>query len=383
LTGAKQDGRFVKELAGEEAQAEARFRDGEVGMMEPRRSPARSVLGSLVLIAVLVGGGAAAFAYTAGWLSPRRLTPDKLVNAFGPDTAERLGHRRNHAKGICFTGTFEANGAGTALSIAQVFTHGSYPALGRFNLATADPEAPDATVRVRGMGLRLSTPDGQEWRTAMIDAPVFPVSTPQAFYALLQASASKDPEAMKNFAAAHPEIAVFGAWGENAPWTGSYAEDRFNSLNSFIFTDGSGAEHAVRWSLLPAEQPVAVVPAELAKRSPDFLEHEIAERVGRGPVRWSMVVTVANPGDLTADPSKAWPDDRRTVEVGTLTVQRIEAEADGPCRDINFDPTVLPGGMRTSDDPFPAARSAAYAKSYDRRTVEAGYYPRTATDPKP
>jgi len=49
----------------------------------------------------------------------------------------------------------------------------------------------------------------------------------------------------------------------------------------------------------------------------------------------------------------------------------------------NFDPTVLPSGMRTSDDPFPAARSAAYAKSYDRRTAEAEDYPRTAPEAKP
>ena len=34
--------------------------------------------------------------------------------------------------------------------------------------------------------------------------------------------------------------------------------------------------------------------------------------------------------------------------------------------------------MRTSDDPFPAARSSAYAKSYDLRTAEAKDYPRTA-----
>jgi catalase len=96
-----------------------------------------------------------------------------------------------------------------------------------------------------------------------------------------------------------------------------------------------------------------------------------------------MVVTVANPGDPTADPSKAWPADRRAVEVGTLVVQQIQAERDGPCRDINFDPTVLPSGIRTSDDPFPAARSAAYAKSYARRTAEAADYPRTATGAKP
>ena len=243
---------------------------------------------------------------------------------------EPLGHRRNHAKGICFTGIFEANGAGSALSQAQVFARGQYPALGRFNLATADPNAPDATVRVRGLGLRISTPDGQEWRTAMIDAPFFPVSTPQAFYELLLASASKDPNAMKTFAGAHPEIAAFGAWAKSAPWTGSYAEERFNSLNSFIFVDNSGAEHAVRWSLLPAAQPVSVSPDDLAKRGPDFLEQEITERVRGGPQRWTMVVTVANPGDPTADPSKAWPEDRRTVEVGTLTVQQIEAERGRP-----------------------------------------------------
>jgi len=352
-------------------------------MAQPRQSSMGSIFGSLVLIAVIIGGGAAAFAYTAGWFTPQRLTPDKMVDALTPPTGVPLGHRRNHAKGICFTGMFEANGAGSALSYAQVFTRGQYPALGRFNLATADPNAPDATVRVRGMGLEISTPDGQEWRSAMIDPPFFPVSTPQAFYELLLASASKDPNAMKTFAAAYPEIAAFGAWAKSAPWTGSYAEERFNSLNSFILTDNSGAEHAVRWSLLPTAQPVSVSPDDLAKRGPDFLEQEITERVRGGPQRWTLAVTIANPGDPTADPSKAWPEDRRTIEVGTLTVQQIQAERDGPCRDVNFDPTVLPSGIRTSDDPFPAARSSAYAKSYDRRTAESSHYPRTATNAKP
>jgi catalase len=343
----------------------------------------RSVFGSLVLIAVVITGGAAAFAYTAGWFSPQRLTPEKMVAALAPPTGVALGYRRNHAKGICFTGVFEANGAGSAVSYAQVLTRGRYPALGRFNLCTADPNAPDATVRIRGMGLQISTPDGQEWRSAMIDPPFFPVSTPQAFYGLLIASASKDPDAMKTFGGAHPEFAAFGAWAKSAPWTGSYAEDRFNSLNSFVFADSSDAEKTVRWSLLPAAQPVPISQEDLAKRGPDFLEQEITERVRGGPQRWTMVVSVANPGDPTADPSKAWPEDRRTIEVGSLTVQQIEPDRDGPCRDINFDPTVLPSGMQTSDDPFPAARSSIYAKSYDLRTAEAKDYPRTATDAKP
>jgi catalase len=140
-------------------------------------------------------------------------------------------------------------------------------------------------------------------------------------------SAADPPEAdgsMKTFASADPEIAAFGAWAKSAPWTGSYAEERYNGLDSFIFTAGTGAEHAVRWSLLPAAQPVSVSPDDLAKRGPDFLEQEITHRVRSGPLHWTMVVIVANPGDPTADPSKAWPEDRRTVDVGTLTVQQIE-----------------------------------------------------------
>jgi catalase len=349
-------------------------------MSMPQRSRA---IGSLVLIVVVIGVGAAAFAYTAGWFSPQRLTPGKLVAAFAPPTGVALGHRRNHAKGICFTGVFEANGAGSELSQARVFVSGRYAVLGRFNLGTANPNAPDATVRVRGLSMRISTPDGQEWRSAMIDAPVFPVATSEAFYELLRASGSKEPTAMETFATAHPEFATFADWAKNGSWTGSYAEDRFNSLNSFVFVNGSGAEHVVRWSLLPAAQPVATSPDELAKRGPDFLEQEIVQRVASAPQRWTMVVMVANSGDPTADATKAWPLDHRTIEVGTLTVTQVQAERDGPCRDINFDPTVLPSGMRTSDDPLPAARSAAYAKSYDLRTAEAKDYPWAPTGTKP
>lgn len=344
----------------------------------PRLEPSRSRAGSYILIAVIVAALAALFAYTAGRFSPHRLTPEKILAALAPPTGPALGHRRNHAKGICFTGTFDANGAGTTLSRARVFVRGQYPALGRFNFSGPDPNAPDATSRVRGMGLSITTPDRWVWRTAMITPPFFPVSTPRAFYELALASQSKDPEAMKRVVARYPEIAAFGAWAKSAPWTGSYAEERYNSLDSYVFTNAAGERRSVRWSLLPAAAVVPVSPEDLAKRGPDFLEQEITERVRSKPPRWALIVTVADPGDPTADPSKAWPESRRTVEVGTLTVAHIQAESDGPCRDINFDPTILPPGMRTSDDPFPAARSSAYARSYDLRTAESAYYSRTS-----
>ncbi len=347
--------------------------------MNPRKTPSAGASpGRLVLIAVVVAGVAGAFAYTAGWLSPQRVTPAKVVDILAPPGGPVAGYRRNHAKGICFTGTFDANGAGAALSKAQLFAAGSHPVTGRFNLAVPTPTADDGAARVRGLSLRVQTADGQEWRSGMISAPFFPVSTTQAFYELQTASKSADPGAMKAFAAAHPELAAFGAWAGSAPFTGSYADTAFNGLNAFVFTNAQGQDAAVRWSFVPATAPVAVPAAELKQRGTDFLDKDIAERVAQGPQRWTMSVTVANPGDPTADPSKAWGDDRRKVDVGTLVVAKIEPEADGPCRDLNFDPTVLPAGMRTSDDPFPAARSAAYSVSYNRRTAEEKSYPRTA-----
>jgi hypothetical protein len=56
--------------------------------------------------------------------------------------------------------------------------------------------------------------------------------------------------------------------------------------------------------------------------------------------------------------------------VGTLTIDHIESEAPGNCRDVNFDPLVLPFGIAPSDDPLLSARSAAYSQSFTRRAGE-------------
>lgn len=324
------------------------------------------------LVVALLGG---AFAYTAGWLSPQRLTPERIVGALKPASGAALGRRRNHVKGICFTGTFDANGAGSALSTARMFASGKYPVVGRLNLGTADPNAHDSAVRVRGLGLRIATPDGQEWRSAMIDPPVFAVSSPQGFYDLQKASHNPDPAAMKAFVASHPEFKAFGAWAKSAPMLSSFAGTQFNSLDSFILSDASGRRHAVRWSFVPMQPGVPLAPGDLAQAAPDFLDQEITDRVAKGPVQWTMRLTVANPGDQTKDPSQAWPAGRQTIDAGTLTVTTIVAEDNGPCRDIVFDPTILPSGIAVSDDPFPAARSAAYQVSFDKRAAEAKAYP--------
>ena len=151
---------------------------------------------------------------------------------------------------------------------------------------------------------------------------------------------------------------------------------------TFFVVDSSGAKRAVRWSFVPAAKAVTLTQDELTKRSPDFLAQDITQRVATGPQRWELVITIANPGDPTSDPTKAWSADRQTADVGTLIVQQIEPEADGPCRDINYDPSALPPGITTSDDPFPAARSAAYRVSHDERMAEESHYPHTAAGGK-
>lgn len=333
-------------------------------------SPPRSPLGGFAAIAVVVVAGAAAFAYAGGFFPGDRLSPGSFIAALAPKGGPAPAHRRNHAKGICFTGSFQSNGAGATLSHAGVFAAGTYPLLGRFSIANAKADTPDLAAPVRGMAFRITTPDGEQWRSAMIDAPFFPAATPAAFRALLLASKSGDAHALGATVAAHPEIARFGAWAKTAPVTGSFADAQYNGLDAFIFTAADGTRHAVRWSLVPKATPTVLTKEQIAAAGPDILEREIATRVAEAPAQWTMRITIADPSDQTADPSAAWPDGRRQVDVGTVVLNRIEPDIDGPCRDVNFDPTVLPSGISLSDDPFPPARSAVYAVSYDQRSAE-------------
>ena len=58
------------------------------------------------------------------------------------------------------------------------------------------------------------------------------------------------------------------------------------------------------------------------------------------------------------------------MDAGTLTLDHVGSEDTSPCRDINFDPLVLPEGMAPSDDPLLSARSAVYSQSFTRRVGE-------------
>ena len=352
-------------------------------MQEPSTPEARPRrLGAWALIAAIMLAMVAAFGYVGGWLAPQRLTPEKLIDQFQRNAGTFAGYRRNHAKGVCVAGYFDSNGQAMPYSAAQVFAAGRTTVVGRFAIPGSNPYAPDGSVPIRSMALRFTQANGQQWRTGMNSMPVFPVATPQAFFAQLQAqqpdpaTGKPDPAKLAAFFAAHPETAAFRAWAKTAKPSASFATESYWSLDAFVFVDANGKRQPVRWRMVPE----AAAAGDDAGRagSTDYLAADLTERLTQGPLRWHLQVTLANPGDPTNDATKTWPDDRRTIDAGTLVLERTEPQDSGPCRDINYDPLVLPAGIAASDDPLLPARSAAYADSYLRRTSEEAHLPGSA-----
>lgn len=333
------------------------------------------VLRPLVGIAAVVGGLAGAFAWTAGWLTPARVTAPRLV-----DTIENgkpfAGFRRAHARGVCVAGYFEPAADGAALSKARVFRQARTAAIGRLSIGGADPSSAEAQARVRSLALQLDTDDGQQWRLAMNSFPFFAVSTPQAFAEQTLASrpdpatGKPDPATMQAFLARHPEAAKFLAWARSAPWSSSFANTAYHGVHAFEFTNAAGERRYVRWSFVPQAPFEPLPPEQRQAAAASYLTDELTARLAQGPLRWTLELTLAEPGDPIEDPSQPWPEARRRVAAGTFVLERAYDQATGDCRDINFDPTVLPAGIAPSDDPVLAARAAAYAVSFNRRQRE-------------
>jgi catalase len=76
---------------------------------------------------------------------------------------------------------------------------------------------------------------------------------------------------------------------------------------------------------------------------------------------------MANPGDQTNDGSIVWPENRKLVELGTLSLTAIAPENEKLQRDLMYNPIFLTSGIELSDDPMIALRSAVYALSVAHR----------------
>jgi catalase len=329
----------------------------------------------LLLVGAIVATVAGSFLYAGGWLSAGRLTPARFIDTFERVNGLAPGFRRNHAKGVCVAGAFESNGLGSRLSRALVFEKGRVPVVGRFALAGGKPYAADAVRSVRSMALQFVLRDGEQWRTGMNDIPVFAVATPEAFHDQLEAFASDpatgkpNPIKVAEFFDRYPESARAIQKIKEQPPTGGFEDSTYRSLNAFKLVDEKGVTTPVRWSMVPDHpvSPPAVLPKE---GDANFLFDALIERVHREPVRWHLVMTLGHADDPTNDATVEWPADREKVDVGTLTIDRIESEDTGEARTINFDPLVLPDGIDPSDDPLLSARSAAYSVSFRRRLGE-------------
>jgi catalase len=340
----------------------------------------------MVLGMAAVGGFLAvdlgAVAWAGGWIdTAHRLTPDSFIKAFAWVNGKQSGFRKNHAKGVAVAGYFESSGNGRELSSAAVFRSGRTPVVGRFSLAGGNAHAVDAAATARGLGLAFGFPGSEQWRTAMLNLPVFPDNSPQGFYDRLVASKASpdtgkpDPKAMAAFLAAHPETAkAMKIIGQTPPSPG-FADSTFWSLNTFYFVSEAGTRTPVRWSLVPVSPP-----APRASSGPNALFDTVVRQIRSGPLQWKLMLTVAGPGDPLDDATLPWPADRRAIDAGTLTLSSIETERPGNARDINFDPLVLPPGIERSDDPLLSPRSAVYAASYRVRARESSSSPAVTVD---
>jgi catalase len=174
---------------------------------------------------------------------------------------------------------------------------------------------------------------------------------------------------MQAFLSNHPETAKALGLIKAQPFSSGFANATYNALNAFLLVDASGAKHSVRWSMV-AVDAFAPEPAE-TPGDKNYLFDALAARVKQAPVQWHLMLTLGQPGDPTSDSTLPWPADREKIDAGLLTVTALQGEDGGACRDVNFDPLVLPSGIVGSDDPLLSARSGAYSESFTRREGEA------------
>ena len=273
---------------------------------EPRPAPLPStaLFGRLAGVGVLLAVIAGLFLFAGGWLTPYALTPASMVNTFERLNGVHPGFRRNHAKGVCVTGYFESNGQGQALSKAQVFRPGRVPIAGRFALAGGQPYAADTPQTVRSLAILFKLPDGEEWRTGMVNIPVFVVNTPEDFHDFLVVT-SPDPQtgkvdsaAMNAFLAKHPETAAALKVIGGHPFSSGSADSPYYGLNAFRFVNTKGQSTPVRWWVKP-DQTIAADNSTTTDKN--YLFDALISQIRSGPLRWHLIVTVGQPGDPTAE----------------------------------------------------------------------------------
>jgi catalase len=122
----------------------------------------------------------------------------------------------------------------------------------------------------------------------------------------------------------------------------------------------------VRFEWVP-ETGVRTLSAGDAAQQPDnYLEDELEVRFKDEPAIFQLAAILGEEDDPTDDPTRAWPEDRRRIDLGRLHISDIIPEPEG----LVMDPTAITAGILLSDDPILTFRAAAYADSHHRRSAE-------------
>jgi catalase len=337
-------------------------RNTAMTIFEVAGSCARRMAKSLMGVSLLLASAAA----TADNAS----VPTQIVDLANKVDGVHPGFRAFHAKGVVVEGRFKASSEAARLSSALLFNGRSIPVTARFSDGSGMPNVPDGSPAMpRGIAIRYQLPGGTYTDMVTNSFKFFPVGTGEDFRDLLQAILASPPDAPKptkleQFFAGHPNAPK--AIG-SLPIPDSFADEEYHGIDAFIFVSKSGQRQAVRYLVVP-EKLVHITPEEAAKQSPDFLFDDLAKRIARKPLVFHLRAQLAEPGDQTKDASQPWPDDRKVVDLGVLTLTKVVPDSLEAQKKLLFLPTNLTPGIELSDDPLPSVRAAAYGVSFGRRS---------------
>jgi catalase len=297
-------------------------------------------------------------------------TPGEMVDAL--HTAFGDHHvRAVHAKGIMAVGVFVPSVQAWILSKTSLFKVKSAPVLLRFSDFTGIPDIPD-TVRdssPRGLALKFTLPDGSTTDIVSHSFNGFPTATSAEFRELLLAIPVSGPSAPKptpldRFLGSHPIAKTF-LTTQKKPSV-SYATLDYYGVNAFAFTARSGKTFHVRYRFVPVTGEAFLTADELAKMGPNYLSEELPQRLAKGPVTYKWYAQIAETGDAIEDPSVAWPETRRLVELGTIRITSMAPDGVALDRTTMFNPLNVPDGIAAAD-PMLSLRKAAYPISFKHR----------------
>jgi catalase len=283
------------------------------------------------------------------------------------------GFRRAHGRGVAFRGTFTASPDVAALTIAEHMQGDEIGVTVRLSNGDGNPYAKDRNA-VLGLAIRFALPSGDTSEWAALSIKDFPARKPDDFAGLAGAQKKNkkgkpNPLRLGFFVLTHRQVLPGLLAILKAPTTQSFARVTFNGLHAYFLVDAEGTRRAFRYRWVAREEPADLTPDENRFLPPQYLIGEMKQRIAREPAAWDLVFTLAEPGDPTDDMTKHWPDSRRTVTAGRLVVDRVHEDQDLVERSM-FDPTKVPAGIETSNDPVLHFRSESYIESQKRRLAE-------------